>query len=254
MASPKVPTQRLDILLVERGLAPSRERAKALILAGQVVVGDHTRTKAGESVPCDVPIRLKGEVCPYVSRGGVKLAGALDHFAIDPHGTTCLDVGASTGGFTDCLLQRGAERVFTVDVGTNQLAWSLRNDPRVICRENVNVRELSRDMIPAPRVDLIVMDVSFISLRLTLPPLLPFLAEDARLLALVKPQFEVGREAVGRGGVVRDAGLQRSAVEGIRDFAESLELEASQPFAAPIKGPKGNQEYFLLITCRNISE
>jgi 23S rRNA (cytidine1920-2'-O)/16S rRNA (cytidine1409-2'-O)-methyltransferase len=245
--APKSPKLRLDQILVERDLAPSRERAKALIMAGLVVVGEHTQTKAGEKVPADIPIRLKGDACPYVSRGGLKLAGALDHFGINPADYTCLDIGASTGGFTDCLLQRGAGKVFTIDVGSNQLAWALRSDPRVVWRENQNVRDLTREMIKADKIDLIVMDVSFISLRLTIPPLLPFFAEGARLLTLIKPQFEVGRDKVGKGGVVRDEAQRLKVVDEIRAFCWKLGLQTSDAVAADIKGPKGNQEYLILV-------
>ncbi len=241
----KTAKKRLDVLLVEQGLAPSRERAKALILAGLVVVGEHAETKAGTPVPEDAQIRLKGDNCPFVSRGGLKLAGALDHYHIDPSGWCCLDIGASTGGFTDCLLQRGARRVYTIDVGTNQLAWSLRNDERVICREGFHVKKLTRETISEEHIDLIVVDVSFISLQGVIPYLVPFMNEGARLLAMVKPQFEVGKEHVGKGGVVREESLQLSAVQGISDFVTERGFCCEPAAKAPIKGPKGNQEYFL---------
>lgn len=237
---------RLDVLVAARGLAPSRERAQALIMAGLVVVDDHTLTKAGQSVRADAELRLKGEVCPYVSRGGLKLESALNHFALDVNGFVCLDIGASTGGFTDCLLQRGAVRVTTIDVGTNQLAWSLRQDPRITVHENTHVKDLRREDIPEPRIDLIVVDVSFISLALALPPLYPFLAEGAALLAMVKPQFEVGPERIGKGGVVREERFQLEAVERIAALLAAAGFATQPAFPAGIKGPKGNQEYFLL--------
>ena len=238
---------RLDQLLVERGLALSRERAKALVLAAKVVVGDHTVTKAGQSVAEDVPIRLKGEDCPYVSRGGLKLAGALDHFDLTVQDFTCLDAGASTGGFTDCLLQRGARKVYAFDVGTNQLAWSLRGDSRVISREGFHIKDLQREDVQGESIDLIVIDVSFISLTLAMPPLFPFIDDGARLLAMVKPQFEIGRGRIGKGGVVRDPALQMETVQKISEFARQNGYFAHSPFPATIQGPKGNQEYFLLI-------
>ncbi|RJO68022.1 MAG: TlyA family RNA methyltransferase [Myxococcales bacterium] len=241
---------RLDLALVERGLAPSRERARALILAGLVVVGEHAAEKAGQTVAIDAPIRLKGDNCPYVSRGGLKLEGALQHFKIDPTGTICLDVGASTGGFTDCLLQHGAAKAYTIDVGTNQLAWSLRQDPRVVAREQFHVKDLLRADVPAAKVDLIVVDVSFISLRLALPPLRPFLAEGSGLLALVKPQFEAGREKVGKGGVVRDPADREAAVAAVAVFLAEMGYPPAAPYAAPITGPAGNQEYFLFVPPR----
>ncbi len=243
----KTPKRRLDLLLVERGLVQSRERAKAMILAGRVVVDEHAVTKAGMPVAEDAAIRLKGEDCPFVSRGGLKLSGTLDHFSVNPEGYVCLDVGASTGGFTDCLLQRGAKRIYALDVGTNQLAWKLRKDERVVVWENTHVKELKRENIPESLVDLIVIDASFISLRLVLPPLLPFLKEGSRLLALVKPQFEVGRENVGKGGVVREERLREEAVQVIVSLLESEGIPVAGSHPAPIKGPKGNQEIFIYV-------
>ncbi len=243
----KTPKRRLDLLLVERGLVQSRERAKAMVLAGRVVVDEHAVTKAGMPVAEDAIIRLKGEDCPFVSRGGLKLSGTLDHFSVNPEGYVCLDVGASTGGFTDCLLQRGAKRIYALDVGTNQLAWKLRKDERVVVWENTHVKELKRENIPESLVDLIVIDASFISLRLVLPPLLPFLKEGSRLLALVKPQFEVGRENVGKGGVVREERLREEAVQVIVSLLESEGIPVAGSHPAPIKGPKGNQEIFIHV-------
>lgn len=245
--APKVPKVRLDQLLVSRNLAESREKARALIMAGMVVVGEHTVTKAGESVRGDSAIRLKGTNCPYVSRGGLKLKSALEHYALDVTGAVCLDIGASTGGFTDCLLQSGATRVYTIDVGTNQLAWSLRQDPRVVVRENFHVRDLTRDTIPEA-IAWIVVDVSFISLTQALPPLFPFLKEGAGLLAMVKPQFEVGQARIGKHGVVGDVADQEWAVEQIAALLSAAGFSPQLPACpAGIKGPSGNQEYFLLV-------
>lgn len=240
---PKPP--RLDQYLVAQGLAPSRTRAQGLIMAGLALVNGQAVTKAGSRVPPGATVEVKGPEHPYVSRGGVKLAGALDHFGLDPAGLTCLDVGASTGGFTDCLLQRGAARVTAVDVGYGQLAWKLRGDRRVTVLERVNVRRMAPEVAPGP-FDLIAADVSFISLTLILPPLVARLAPDGRLLVMVKPQFEAGRDQVGPGGVVRDEGVRRAAVEKVRHCLVELELEALGDCPSPIKGPAGNQEYFIL--------
>lgn len=241
----KVKKQRLDQLLVERGLAKSRERAKALILAGAVVVGENRVTKAGEKVKEDAAIRLKGNDCPYVSRGGLKLAGALEDFKLDPAEFLCLDIGASTGGFSDCLLQRGAKKIYTIDVGTNQLAWSLRNDPRIEAREQFHVKNLTREMIPEQALDLIVIDVSFISVTRAIEPAIPFLEEGAALLALVKPQFEAGREHVDKGGVVKSEAARLEAVLSVKQFLADRNLKADAVVPSKIKGPKGNQEFFL---------
>ncbi len=237
---------RLDVLLAERGLAPSRQRAQALILAGQVVVGDHACTKAGERFVPDVPIRLKGDPNPYVSRGGLKLQSGLEHYGVDPVGFVCLDVGASTGGFTDCLLQRGAQKVYALDVGTNQLDYRLRSDPRVICWERTHVKELGSKTFEET-IDLIVMDVSFISMRQVLPYLFPLMHVGAGLLGMVKPQFEVGRERVGKGGVVRDPALQAEAVESVRQLLREEGFSSAEPFPSAVKGPKGNQEWFVYV-------
>jgi 23S rRNA (cytidine1920-2'-O)/16S rRNA (cytidine1409-2'-O)-methyltransferase len=238
--------ERLDKLLVARGLVRSRERARALILAGQVVVNDHLVDKAGSQVPCEAPIRLKGGDIPYVSRGGLKLEKALVHFGLDVTGRTAVDVGASTGGFTDCLLQRGAARVYAVDVGYGQLAWSLRQDSRVVNLERTNIRHLQPGQLPeAP--SLAVIDASFISLDKVLPPTLALLAEQAEVVALIKPQFEVGRGAVGKGGVVRDARLHAEVVERIRDLAESLGCRVTGVTESPILGPKGNREFLIFL-------
>ncbi|MEW5736639.1 MAG: TlyA family RNA methyltransferase [Thermodesulfobacteriota bacterium] len=236
---------RLDNLLVEKGLAQSRERARALILSGKVLVDGLVRDKAGAQVSPHVELCLKGGDIPYVSRGGVKLQGALDHFGLDVSGLSCLDVGASTGGFTDCLLSRGAVRVCCVDVGYGQLAWSLRNDPRVSVLERTNARNLTPADIPfAP--DLCVIDVSFISLRLVLPAVVPCLAQDGAVLALIKPQFEVGKGEVGKKGVVRDPALHERVCQEISACARSLGMDVAGVVPSPILGPEGNREFFLL--------
>jgi 23S rRNA (cytidine1920-2'-O)/16S rRNA (cytidine1409-2'-O)-methyltransferase len=237
--------ERADKRVVEAGLAESRTRAQALILAGQVVVGDHVVTKPGELVDPEAPVRLKGEPMPFVSRGGLKLAHALDHFALDVHGLRCLDVGASTGGFTDCLLQRGAAAVCAVDVGYGQLAYALRRDSRVTLLERTNARTLEVAALPF-RPDLAVCDVSFISLTLVLPKLVEALGPGGRpLVALVKPQFEVGRGEVGKGGVVRDPAQRRAAVEKCCDAAQTLGCAVVGVVESPITGPAGNVEYLL---------
>ncbi|TRO82645.1 TlyA family RNA methyltransferase [Desulfuromonas acetexigens] len=241
---------RLDKLLVDRALVPSRERARALILAGKVVVGEHAVDKAGAQVAEDAPVRLKGEDIPYVSRGGLKLEKGLDHFAVDPAGRVAIDVGASTGGFTDCLLQRGATKVFAVDVGYGQLAWSLREDPRVVNLERTNIRELTTERL-GERPSLAVIDASFISLDKVLPPTLALLAPGAEVLALIKPQFEVGKGQVGKGGVVRDAEQHAAVVERIRTLAESLGCLILGVTESPILGPKGNREFLIHLRLKD---
>lgn len=233
--------ERLDKLLVARGLAETRAKAQALILAGQVFAKEQRLDKAGLEVPVDLEIVIK-EPLPYVSRGGLKLAAALDHFRIDPSGMTCLDVGASTGGFTDCLLQRGARRVVALDVGHGQIDWKLRQDPRVEVRENVNARYLQPEDF-AERFDLAVIDVSFISLTKILPTIPALLGEKGIIVALIKPQFEVGREEVGKGGIVRDEAAQQRVVEEITGFAESLGWKRCGLIDSPILGADGNREF-----------
>jgi len=237
---------RLDKLLLFRGLAPSLEKARALIFAGQVLVNGRLADKAGTPFPEDVSIELKEKACPYVSRGGIKLAAGLDHFHIDPAGFVCADIGASTGGFTDCLLQRGAAKVYAVDVGYGQLDWKLRQDKRVVVMERTNARNLKAEDIPDP-LDLAVIDASFISLKLLLPPLLVFFRKEARILALIKPQFEVERGMVGRGGVVRDSDLHDAVVAEISDSAQAMGLKALGVTASPILGPKGNKEFLIYL-------
>jgi len=236
--------QRLDLLLVDRGLAESRERAQALILAGQVEVDGRRGVKAGDRVDPSSQLRVLGPDHPYVGRGGVKLAGALDRFGVDPRDRIALDVGASTGGFTDCLLQRGARRVYALDVGSGQIHYRLRKDPRVVVMEKINARNLTAGMIPEP-VSLATVDVSFISLRLILPPLAKLLPEAADLLALVKPQFEVGRREVGKGGIVRDPELHRRVIAEILSAGEAQGLRPRGVCLSPLPGTEGNREYFL---------
>ncbi|RBP45274.1 23S rRNA (cytidine1920-2'-O)/16S rRNA (cytidine1409-2'-O)-methyltransferase [Roseimicrobium gellanilyticum] len=238
--------QRLDHLLVARGLCESREKGKRLILAGDVLVNDEPITKAGHLVPEDAEIRIKAQP-KYVSRGGFKMEGALEHFGIDVTGKTCLDVGASTGGFTDCLLQRGAVKVHAFDVGTNQLVWKLRNDPRVVSRENYNVRHLNKEDVPDP-VDLIVADVSFISLTLVLPPAFQTLKSGGQAVVLIKPQFELSKEEIGKGGIVREKALHEKACKKIEDFARSQSgWEWRGLMESPIQGTDGNREFLAWI-------
>jgi 23S rRNA (cytidine1920-2'-O)/16S rRNA (cytidine1409-2'-O)-methyltransferase len=237
--------ERLDLLLVERGLAESRTKAQALILAGQVVVGDQRVDKPGTLISTDAELRLKGEVLPYVSRGGLKLKGAIDAFQISARDKVCADIGASTGGFTDCLLQEGATRVHAIDVGYGQLHEKLRADPRVISRERVNARYLTDEDLPEP-VALIVIDVSFISLKLVLPSVLPKLEPGGTLIALVKPQFEVGPDRVEKGGVVRDPAARRGAIDDIRAFVTAQGLTVTGEVDSPVPGPAGNLEALLV--------
>jgi 23S rRNA (cytidine1920-2'-O)/16S rRNA (cytidine1409-2'-O)-methyltransferase len=237
--------ERLDILVAARGLAESRTRAQALILAGQVVVDDQRVDKPGTLVSAEADIRLKGERLPYVSRGGLKLKGALEHFGLDVRGKVCADIGASTGGFTDCLLQAGAERVHAIDVGYGQLHEKLRKDPRVRSRERVNARHLSDEDLPEP-VEVVVIDVSFISLRQVLPAVLPRLKPGGLLIALVKPQFEVGREKVGKGGVVKDAQAREAAISGMAQFVDELGLTVRGVIDSTLPGPAGNLEALLV--------
>jgi 23S rRNA (cytidine1920-2'-O)/16S rRNA (cytidine1409-2'-O)-methyltransferase len=235
---------RLDQLLVARTLVDSREKAQALILAGQVLVNEQKAMKCGTLVDAHASVRLLGELSKYVSRGGVKLEGALEHFRINPRGKTCLDIGASTGGFTDCLLQYGATRVFAVDSGTNQLDWKLRRDPRVVVFEKTNARYLTiREL--GTRFDLVTMDVSFISSTLILPVIPPLLEPRAEALILVKPQFEVGKEQVGKGGIVRDPRLHEEAVSRVSRVLLDLGFEQLTSSESVLPGAEGNREFFL---------
>jgi 23S rRNA (cytidine1920-2'-O)/16S rRNA (cytidine1409-2'-O)-methyltransferase len=241
----KTPRQRIDRLLVERGLAETREKAQALIMAGQVRVAGQRVEKAGTAVAVDAGIEV-AQTMPWVSRGGYKLAAALDHWGIDVGGRVCADVGSSTGGFTDCLLQRGAARVHCVDVGKGQLHWKLRQDERVVLHEGVNARYLDEKEL-GERVQLAVCDVSFISVTLILPVLARLLAEPYEFIVLVKPQFEVGRKQVGKGGIVREPELHRQACEKVRRAAESLGF-ATDLIESPIAGAEGNKEFLLYGT------
>jgi 23S rRNA (cytidine1920-2'-O)/16S rRNA (cytidine1409-2'-O)-methyltransferase len=238
--------ERLDKLLVDQGLVQSRERARALILAGQVMVDDHRVDKAGARFSPAAVLRLKGADIPYVSRGGLKLEKGLDSFPVDPKGCIALDVGASTGGFTDCLLQRGAAKVYAVDVGYGQLAWKLREDPRVVNLERRNIRDLTFQQLEQPP-SLAVIDASFISLSKVLPPTLALLTDRGWVIALIKPQFEVGRGQVGKGGVVRDEKLHLQVVEDIRVLATELNCRVIGVEESPILGPKGNREFLICL-------
>lgn len=237
---------RLDKLLVIRELAPTRQKAQALIGAGEVMVDGHPVDKAGSMVAEEGNITIK-ESLPYVSRGGLKLAEAIDHFQLQPQGYICADIGASTGGFTDCLLQNGAAKVYSIDVGYGQLAWKLRQDERVVVMERTNARHLKENDI-ADKIDMAVVDASFISLKLLLPPLLPFFDKRKQIVALIKPQFEVGRGKVGKGGVVRDESLHDEVIGQISDFAVSIGLQCRGVVASPILGPKGNREFLIYLT------
>jgi 23S rRNA (cytidine1920-2'-O)/16S rRNA (cytidine1409-2'-O)-methyltransferase len=241
---------RLDQLLVERGLVESRERAQRLIRAGLVVVGEQRVDKPGTRVAVDSPLRLKGDFCPYVSRGGLKLAGAIERFGLKDGlaGVVALDVGASTGGFTDCLLAHGARFVWAVDTGRGQLHEKLRQDPRVRLRENANARALTPEWLEGERVDVVVVDVSFISLRLVLPPLTAILKPGGAVLALVKPQFEAGVGDVGRNGVVRDRRVHRRVLTEIVAFARGEGWSDRGLCVSPLPGPAGNVEFFLWLT------
>jgi 23S rRNA (cytidine1920-2'-O)/16S rRNA (cytidine1409-2'-O)-methyltransferase len=243
----KKQTSRLDIVLVERGLAASRERARAIVLAGQVRVNGEIVTKAGHPTASEADITLIEPDHPYVSRGGVKLAHALDVFGVDPAGRPALDVGASTGGFTDVLLRRGATRVVALDVGHGQLDWRIRSDPRVIVLERINARTLSPDALPEDMraFHLAVMDLSFISVRQVLPALVSVLSPGADLIVLVKPQFEAGRDEVGKGGLVRDPAVHARVIEEVAASASALGLSRVAMTESPITGTEGNREFFL---------
>jgi 23S rRNA (cytidine1920-2'-O)/16S rRNA (cytidine1409-2'-O)-methyltransferase len=234
---------RLDKILVERGLVETRTKALGLIMAGQVMVDGKAVVKAGTPVGEDAVVSLK-PFDEFVSRGALKLEAALDAFSVDARGMTAIDVGSSTGGFTEVLLKRGAEKVYAVDVGRSQLHWRLRNDPRVICLEGVNARLITREQVPEP-CDMAVFDVSFISLRLVVPPVLALLKERACMVALIKPQFEAGRHQVGRGGIVRNPAVHASVVADMTSFFENLSLAVSGVIPSPVKGARGNQEYLL---------
>ena len=244
MSSARTEKNRLDRLLVERGLAASRQKAQALILAGQVLVDEQKVEKCGAAVSATASLRLLGAGSKYVGRGGLKMEAALDHFGVNPEGKVCLDIGASTGGFTDCLLQRGARKVFAVDAGTNQLDWKLRQDARVVVLEKTNARYLAFERI-GERVGLATLDVSFISSTLILPVLPPLLEAGADLVTLVKPQFEVGAAQVGKGGIVRDPALHEEAVEKVARKVAELGFTEIGRVESAILGAEGNREFFL---------
>ncbi|MFW8601569.1 TlyA family RNA methyltransferase [Desulfobacterota bacterium M19] len=241
-----MPKIRLDKFMLMKKLAASRQKAQALITAGVVEVNGIRRDKPASQIELNSHVTVAGEVCPYVSRGGLKLAQGLSFFNLNPGGLVCADIGASTGGFTDCLLQNGALRVYAVDVGYGQLAWKLRQDERVVVMERTNARKLCPADLPEP-VDLAVIDAAFISLRLLIPPLLPLFKDAAAILALIKPQFEVGKGQVGKGGVVRDEALRQQVIADTIAFAARLGLTSNGVCASPILGPKGNKEFLIYL-------
>ncbi|MDH3975950.1 MAG: TlyA family RNA methyltransferase [Deltaproteobacteria bacterium] len=242
----KIKKERIDKLLLERGFAESREKAKALIMAGRIVVNDKRADKAGEVVPFDAEIRIKGEAMPYVSRGGLKLQEAINHFNIDVKGLVALDIGASTGGFTDCLLQHDVERVYAIDVGYGQMDLKVKNDRRVISMERKNIRHMVQEDIPE-KADIAVMDLSFISLAKVIPHVIPLLKEDSRIVALIKPQFEVGKGEVGKGGIVRDEAKIDKVIREISDFMADSGLNVIGITPSPILGAKGNREFLIYM-------
>ncbi len=241
---PRSPKIRIDHLLVDRGLVESRQRGQAVIIAGLVLVNGQKVDKAGTVVSSDAEIRILGEDLPYVSRGGLKLEKALAAFSVSVENLVAFDIGASTGGFTDCLLQRGCRRVYAIDVGYGQLAWKLRQDSRVVVIERTNIRAIEPSMLPEP-ADLAVIDVSFISLEKVIPPILQFLKPDAGIIALIKPQFEAGKENVGKGGIVRDETVRKAVVEKVEGFIRSVGLEVIGVIPSPITGQDGNVEFLM---------
>jgi len=243
--------QRLDQLLVSKGMAPSRQRAQALIMAGKVLVNTEPINKPGTQVPIACTLAIKGDDLAYVSRGGLKLEAALKDYGVTVQNYVCLDVGASTGGFTDCLLQNGAKHVYAVDVGYGQLAWSLRQDPRVTTIERTNIRHMPISVLPQ-LVDLITIDTSFISLKIVIPAVLKFLKPTGQIIALIKPQFEVGKAKVGKGGVVKDKALHDEVIDILIQNIKKLNLNHRPPIPSPIKGPKGNQEYLIHLSFTEI--
>lgn len=236
--------ERLDVLLVQRGIAASREKAKAMIMAGEILVDGEREDKAGSMFPDTVTITQKGRPLPYVSRGGLKLEKAMTHFGLDLKGKICMDVGASTGGFTDCMLQNGAVKVYAVDVGHGQLDWKLRNDERVVCMERTNIRYVTPEDLQEP-VQFVSIDVSFISLTKVLLPVRNLMEDGAQMTALIKPQFEAGREKVGKKGVVRDPKVHLEVIEQVISYARSISFGIRHLEFSPIKGPEGNIEYLL---------
>lgn len=238
--------ERLDVLLVQRNLAPSREKAKALIMSGIVYVDGQKEDKAGTAFEASAQIEVRGNTLPYVSRGGLKLEKAMTHFGAELAGKICMDVGASTGGFTDCMLQNGAVKVYSVDVGHGQLAWKLRNDERVVCMEKTNIRYVTPEDIPDP-IDFASIDVSFISLTKVLGPVRELLGRGGEVVCLIKPQFEAGREKVGKKGVVREPAVHLEVIQGIIGFAAGAGFRVLNLEFSPIKGPEGNIEYLLYL-------
>ncbi len=246
----KVKKERLDILLVSRGLAPSREKAKAIIMSGIVYVDGNKEDKAGTTFPDNVDIQVKGSTLKYVSRGGLKLEKAMNEFGLRLDDCVCMDVGSSTGGFTDCMLQNGAVKVYAVDVGHGQLDWKLRNDDRVVCMEKTNIRYATPDDIDDV-LDFASIDVSFISLTKVLLPVRELLKPEGRIVCLIKPQFEAGREKVGKKGVVRDKKVHEEVIDMVVEYAKSIELHPLKLDFSPVKGPEGNIEYLLYLTKSN---
>lgn len=238
--------KRIDLLLVEKGLGKSRERAKALVMAGIVYADGVKVDKPGDEIKIEARLEVRGHTLPYVSRGGLKLEKAMQVFPVRLDGAICMDVGASTGGFTDCMLQNGAKRVYAIDVGYGQLAWNLRNDPRVVNLERTNIRHLTAEQVPEP-VDFFSIDISFISLTLALPVVRRHLREEAEGVCLIKPQFEAGREKVGKHGVVRDAAVHKEVIRKITAFAPTAGFVPAGLDFSPVKGPEGNIEYLLYL-------
>lgn len=238
--------RRLDLAVLENGLAPSRQRAQSLIMAGKILVNQYPIDKPGALISDSDIISRKGADIPYVSRGGLKLEAALQNFKLEVKDKICMDVGASTGGFTDCLLQHGARRVYAVDVGYGQMAWQLRQDPHVVVIERTNIRHMPFETVGEP-VHLITIDVSFISLKIAIPAVLKFLHQNADLIALIKPQFEVGKGKVGKGGVVRNPALHEEVVKNLTDFFTGSGLLVKAVIESPIRGPKGNKEYLMWL-------
>jgi len=238
--------KRLDVVLVEKGFFESREKAKASIMAGVVYVDEQKLDKAGEMISSEAKIEVRGNVCPYVSRGGLKLEKAINEFDIDLKDKVCMDIGASTGGFTDCMLQNGAKKVFSVDVGYGQFAWKLRQDERVVCMERTNIRYVTKEDI-GEELDFASIDVSFISLTKVLPVAFSLTKDNGEVVALIKPQFEAGREQVGKKGVVRDSNVHKEVIEKVIDFSNSLGFGVKNLSFSPIKGPEGNIEFLVYL-------
>lgn len=238
--------ERIDKLLLEKGLVESREKAKALIMAGQIIVDDKRIDKAGEMVPIEGDVRIRGEIMPYVSRGGLKLEEALRHFNINVSAKVAIDVGASTGGFTDCLLQNGAAKVYAIDVGYGQMALKVKDDPRVTSIERTNIRDLPEGTI-SEKTDIAVTDVSFISLTKVIPHIIPLLKEESEIVALIKPQFEVGKGEVGKGGIVKDEKKIEAVIKSIKNFCIELGLIIEGVTPSPILGAKGNREFLIYL-------